>query len=563
WDSGLAASARAYGYVTNMLGEAQKTHMKGLGIEPEKAPKQTLSDIIVKGAQIQGDNHQFWADALPDKGGWIAKSTGLFTEQAGQLPVYVSMGMAGKAEGAVGEGFNLTKTLLSNPIGKRAIPYLMAGGEGLAYGTLTRPQGDKNQAWRDAVGFTIFHGLFDVGGMGLKKLIDVVPPDDTDLLNKLKRRQDALDLAQEGKRNARPGEVYEAHKKEVANNLAVVGIAEQKNIFASALRHIENIESIGSTREQIKDHEMKLLDEDPARYSPMLSAAKYVRSVLGATGKRFSEIKEGSEDEKFLSSRIGKLIFDAGSEMHTHVDGIKEETIRDVVANSKEPSAKNTIEFYRAKVAAELAEAHPGAVAMMKPEEIEALAVKKMAEDTQKGIEEAEKKLSTNPTEKAAEINKKAKAPVVKNAPALKVRSERTTNKFGEPAVRYSVNPDYKVALKNYMKDAKEKGQTLSQFFEDMSDEDFANDLSTHFYPQALKDSKVFFEKQNTKEGSQNPNFLGFMYNYIDQMPEEFGKELEERLINSMKVQKYMNGRRATEPQLMYFARAMYNHVDN
>jgi hypothetical protein len=125
------------------------------------------------------------------------------------------------------------------------------------------------------------------------------------------------------------------------------------------------------------------------------------------------------------------------------------------------------------------------------------------------------------------------------------------------------VNQDYKIKIQKYKQDAAESGKTLEQFFQDMDDEDFASDLSNHFFPKALQQAGIYFEHQNTKAGVQNPNFLGFMYNYIDQMPKEFGQALEERLINSMKVQKFMNGRKPTTPQLLYFARAMYNHVDN
>jgi hypothetical protein len=566
-DSGLAATARATSYVTDSLtnkfntamGEFFNAKKQGTtggawfvntpgghsrGIENnEPAFKPSEEDIVTKGAHMQADNHQFWADALPDKGGWIAKATGFVAEQAGQLPVYAAMALGGEAIGAAGVS-NLTSSLLKNPLGKRAVGYLMAGGEGLAYGKLTRPQEDKGQAWRDAVGFAVFHGVFDVAGMGLKKITEVA--NKPDVLEKLKRKQDFYESTEEGKlRLATAEEKYIQHKKEVSNNLAVVGIAGQKKIFTDALHHISDMEGRGWTKEQVKDHELRLLNADPARFSPVFSSAKYVRSLLGATGKQLGEITEGSEEEKYISSRIAKLIFDAGSEMHQHVDGIKEITEKSVAAAAKEPSAKHTIDFYRAKVATQLAKENPAAVKMMKPEEIEAMAVKAMAKDTQKALEEAEKKLATDPTTQATEMNKRAKAPKVQNVPAVKVRSERTLNKYGEPAVRYSVNTDFKVALKAYMKTAKDKGQILSEFFEGMEDKDFVNDLSTHFYPQALKDSKVFFEEQNTKEGAQNPNFLGFMYNYIDQMPEEFGKALEERLVESMKLQKYMNGRRA------------------
>jgi len=56
---------------------------------------------------------------------------------------------------------------------------------------------------------------------------------------------------------------------------------------------------------------------------------------------------------------------------------------------------------------------------------------------------------------------------------------------------------------------------------------------------------------------------MAFMYNYLDQMPKELGQELERRFAETLKVQKYMNGRAPSEPQLMYYAKAMYNHVDN
>jgi hypothetical protein len=113
------------------------------------------------------------------------------------------------------------------------------------------------------------------------------------------------------------------------------------------------------------------------------------------------------------------------------------------------------------------------------------------------------------------------------------------------------------------MTTAKSQGKTLTEFFKDMSDEDFKDDLSKHFYPKSLQQAGIFFEHQNTREGTQNPNFLAFMYNYTHSMPREFGKELEQRLIDTMKVQKFMSGRKPSEPQLMYYAKAMYNHMDN
>jgi hypothetical protein len=53
------------------------------------------------------------------------------------------------------------------------------------------------------------------------------------------------------------------------------------------------------------------------------------------------------------------------------------------------------------------------------------------------------------------------------------------------------------------------------------------------------------------------------MYNYKDQMPKEFQQTLEERLIDSAKSQKNLKTKNLTEPQLMYYAKSMWNHVDN
>ena len=577
WDSGWAATARAYGYVADQVGNVydnavdqwRKSREVGkkydtdnggwhqeLGKTQLEKPVAHIPGAVSRGAAIQDANHQFWADALPNPN-WKAGATSFAVEQIAQAPVYAAMYMGTRALGAVPGVSNLTKVLNATPAGKKVFQYLMAGTEGLAYGTLTRPQEDKAQAWRDAVGFMVFHGIFDVAGMGLKKAIDIAGPND---LPKMKARQDKLDLAMEGKRSANSTEVYAQHKTEVGNNLAVMGVDGQRQVYTDALHHVEDIEGRGWDKEQIKDHELHLMMADPARFGPMLSSAKYIRSLLGATGKRLSEIKPGSEEEQFLSSRLARLIIDSGSEMNQNVEGLKESIGKAAEAQSKEPSAKNTMDFYRAKVAAQVAKENPAVAKMMKPEELEQLAVKAMSEDQEKAAKIGEDEVSKDKTEEANNIAKRRKADTV---PALREKTKRTTDKYGQPAVSYSINSDYKVQLKTYIKQAKEQGISLSKFFEDMSDEDFGKDLSDHFYPQALKDSKVFFEGQHTREGNQNPNFLGFMYNYIHEMPREFGRELENRLANSMKVQKFMSGRRPSGPQLMYFAKAMYNHVDN
>jgi hypothetical protein len=508
----------------------------------------TLRTLVDKGSQRQTDEHEFWAAALPNYDGWLNHATSFVAEQAAQLPMYVAMG---QGSGVV-KGGSLTAELMTTTAGKRVFGYLMAGAEGYAYGAATRKQEDKGQAWQDAVGFAVFHGMFDVAGVGTKKLKDVVQGVAKDALDKHEVR---LELARKGLRPATSAERYADHQKEVGNNLIVAGIPGQQAIYVEALHHVTEMQDSGMSRAAIKEHELKLMNEDPARYGPVLSSAKFIRSLLG--DKKLSEMKSDSEDFKFLSTKLNQLVMDAGSSLNTHVEGVQEQAEAKLTKEASKPGTKRTLEFYKAKVMASLAK-DPAAAKMVKPEQIEKMAQQRMAKDQIKAAALAEKRLTQNPVKKATSIALREK-PV----PAIKVRTAYTKDRFGQPSVRYDLDLDYKVYLKKYMATAKSQGKTLEQFFKDMSDEDFKDDLSKHFYPKALQKAGVFFESQNTREGKQNPNFLAFMYNYTHLMPREFGKELEQRLIDTMKVQKFMSGRKPSEPQLMYYAKAMYNHMDN
>lgn len=509
-------------------------------------------NIVTRGARWQDDHRSFWAGALPTHDGKLNKATSFVAEQAGQAPIFAAMELGTAPISFLGRGTGLTAMLNATPAGRRIAGYLTAGAEGLAYGTAVRRQDDPGEALRDAIGFTVFHGLFDVGGMGLKKLIDIAPKE-SKLMTRLKAQQDRYVLAQEGNRPATPVEVYEDHKTETANNLMAVGVAGQRAIHVDALHYVQETQAMDRT--QVQEYEKTLLERDPARWAPVLSAAKFVRTLLGE--KKLGDIEPGSEDEKFLSSRLAQLVVDSASEMNTKVHGMGEASEQAAVENLKQPSAKNTLQFYVDREKSKLA-ATPGAAEMVSPEMIQKAAQKAYAADLQKSAEIAEKETNSVPVVKAQNTAKRAK-----NAPGMKVRSEYSENKYGEPAVRYSVSPDYKVQLRKYMQTAKSQGKTLAQFFEDMDDQDFAHDLSTHFYPKPLREAEVFFENQHTREGMQNPNFLGFMYNYLNQMPKEFGQQLEQRFLDTVKVQKYMKGRSPSQPQLLYYAKAMYNHVDN
>ena len=578
WNSALAQTARAADRVTTILGNgyrdvvAQFRKEAAYGaVGPDQASYQNWiqrskeidtqlaldkkydTNAVQRGARYQDTHRQFWADALPAHDGFLNKATSFVAEQAGQLPIYAAMSLGGEAAAVPGKAIGLTDMLNASPVGKRVAGYLMAGAEGLAYGAATRKQDDPGEKWRDMVGFAVFHGLFDVGGSGLKKLIDLVPKEDIGLLDRLKARQDAYMLAQEGKRSATPVEVYDDHKTEVANNIFVGGIPAQRAIFVDALHHISETENM--SRAEVKAYQAKLLEQDPARWAPVLSSAKFVRSLLGS--KKLSDIEPGSENEQFLSSRIARLIIDASSEMNTRVHNMSEEFEAKAPQTLQQPAARHTLQYYVDSVKSDLAKS-PGASKMVTQEQILKTAQIKYAADLEKAAQDSEKETGVSKTEKAQNIANRRKS----SAADIELRTRRSKPASGGKQISVQAVP-YKVRLAQHAKAAKAKGQSLGDYFHDLDDQDFQEDLSQYFYPPALRKAKVFFEHQNTKEGMQNPNFLAFMYNYTSQMPKEFSAALKEKLIDTMKVQKYMSGKIPTDPQLSYYAAAMYNHMDN
>lgn len=580
WNSGLAATARGALQLSNILGntvddavtlwknrgEAAKLAVPS-GVQGKAAWYYTLADLhnkinttphtppelgnaVTRGAFIQSQNREFWADAIPARDGFLNWTTDFTVEQVAQAPVFAAFVLGGEATGAIG-GDTLTARLTATPAGRHAMGYLLAGSEGLAYGAAVHKQNDPGEMYRDAIGFATMHGLFDVGGMGLKKLIDLFPSDSKEFAA-MKARQDQLMIRLHGTKEYNPVEKYDLHKTETANNIAVVGIPGQVAIHADALAHVAETESM-SPKERV-EFEKKLLEEDPARWAPVISASKFVRNYV-PSGKSINELSE--EESNFMKEKLQTLTLDAASEMNTRVKGMDEENIAAAQKNLKQPSAKHTLDYYVTQVKKELAKT-PGAEALVGNEAIMQAAQKAYAKDLQAAAEHAEREAGQPKVTKAQNVGKRVKKTKLSDAVTLKTRTRETA------AGRYVfVSPEYKVQFAKHVKAAKAMGMDLKEWFKDLSDEDFEKDLSSFFYPKSLRAAKIFFEHQNTREGMQNPNFLAFMYNYSDKMPKEFADELKERLISTMKVQKYMNNRRATESQLDYFAKAMYNHVDN
>ncbi len=573
WNEGLAATARGFGRVSTMIGNAtddivqlwkNQSKFRALPDAERQAALQKpwhdqLADfhneivavphtegLVSKGAKLQDANHQFWSDALPTREGFWNKATSTIAEGVANTPLFATLELGPEAVGT-----SLTARLMKTPVGKKIAGYLMAGSTGLAYGAATHKQSDPGEAWRDALGFTVFHGLFDVGGIGLKKLSDVAPEA---WKPKISSETERLDLAQQGLVKDTSIELYDKHKTEVANNIAVTGVPGQQLIFRDALQHIDDMQHFtGMSHSDVVAWERNNLERDPARWAPVLSSAKFIRDWLG--DRKLANLTPGEEKE--LGQKLAQLTYDSSSEIGSRVIDVEEHSEQKATSNLKQPSAVHTLQYYQKKATTELAKA-PGAGTLVTPEQLQQYAEKLYAKDLQKATTKAERELTQDKVVNASRANR-----AVKQTPGFKIRSERTTNKYGEPSARYNIVPDYKVRLAEHSKNARQQGKSLADYFKDLDDKDFVDDINDYFYPKSLKKAEIFFEHQNTREGMQNPNFLSFMHNYISQMPKEFGQELESRLIDTMKVQSYMKGRSATDAQLSYYAKAMYNHVDN
>ena len=147
----------------------------------------------------------------------------------------------------------------------------------------------------------------------------------------------------------------------------------------------------------------------------------------------------------------------------------------------------------------------------------------------------------------------------VENPGTLKVRSQYKYDSKGR-ITGYSMRAtqDFNVYANKAAKAAGK--QTMGAWLDGLSQADFAKDLEEWFYPKDLADGGFFWEHGNSEN---RPNFLAFMYNYKDFMPEEVQQKLEDELISTPQVQAQLNGKVDSERVLRYYALQAYNHVDD
>jgi hypothetical protein len=599
WNQGIPSLARfgegVYNIVSNLVAKpkeitddnykelfwADRAHMATSTPRSFTDARNPNSPVNV-GSQRQQEQHQFWADALPVKGGWGAQATSFIAEQATQLPVYAALAAAPMTAGE-----SLTARLGLSSAGKKALGYLLTGAEGTSYGVLTRPKGDKQNAWQDGLSWMMFNMGFDIAGKVGSKLFSTVGQrgkvtlaaatkamEDEGLLEKLKARQDRLQLAAGGKELASGEEQYAAFKKEASTNMAAIGVHGQREVYADALRHIENMEQVEGgkwSKSQVKEYEKQLLTEDPARWSPTIAAANFVREVLG--NQKLRDLKDGSPEMKRLVRNISQLVTDAAAEIPQHVPEIAqhEAATGAQVTLAKTGSALKTLYYFKGQLQRDAQAA--GASHLLKPEELDEAAKKNYIDYIRKATQESSKRLKAQPEATAAKILKDHRAEIRESQTSAKVEPfYKQQTRRGKDYAWFWIAPNYKVELTNRAKSAgvstninsKEFSQWLHEHYEGMEAGDFAQDIEDHFYPQALKDAGIYFEHQSAgKAGPEFPNFLAFMHNYKDQMPKEMAKELEERLIETDKFQQAFRSGAKTQDILDFYSKGMYNHVDD
>jgi hypothetical protein len=521
----------------------------------------------------EASENRFWDHIDPSKG-FTEHATSMTVETVATLPMFGALGkvtkVIGVASKAVPQIENLTNVLSKIPGGKAIMGALTAGGEGLAYGKLTRPNEDKDKAWQDGLSFAVLHTGFHISGKIAGKVADrsihtlgsMVDKYGTQgMKDKLAEHADNLKtMVEENRRPATAAERYEAHVGEAANNISVVGVVGQKAIIQQAIDHIIEHEKGATSRAALKDIEAKMLQDDVASASPMLSAAKYIKSLLG--DRKLSKLKPNSKDLAFIKDRVSKLLIDASNGVDQHSNLVQNVTKRNASKIAEGPSAQKQIQrlFLKAKAEVQQMGIKNADGSPLSDEKIMEKAKQDYVDAAAKGAARAEKARGTKPSKEVEAIARKRVDTAVPGD-SYGDRTRFTVNKKGEPAVSYNVNQNYLTYLKS--KAPSLKSGELTKFFEDMAPEDFKQDLEDHFYPQDLKDAGIWFEHDTTKEGNHNPNFLAFMYNYKDQMPKELGDELGRRIQDTPKFEKFFKKGQDVESQMRFYALQMYNHMDD
>lgn len=524
---------------------------------------------------------QFWHDVLPSQN-FTESASSMVTEQAALLPLYEGVGAATKLLGVTAKvlpaGTKLTEVLNASKAGRRVIPLLTSGVEGaVAGGVMTAPGEDwKREAWQSAAGFMIGHTVFGLTGSALEaagskwagrksgKLGDLL---EGDALAAHNERLEELELGAKGQHIARSDEEMDAYKKAYASYASAAGAPGIRAMAKQAIEFLQNFKGSGL---ELLHKKQDLIEEDPAKWNPVFNVARVLQELN--RGKKLSSLsgdeitKLFDKHDKFISSALDKV---GEGQVVQDISKTKASQV------AKTPSGQAQIQ--RKIQSLKVADAKTGMNKNQPDSFYQKRAEQWYTEQNAKAAVKASKIATTDPAQEVQEIAKKRKdvidpTEVHKSDPtATKSRAQYSYDDKGR-VTGYSlrVSQDFNVYAR---KAAKAEGfGNLKEWFADLSDGDFIKDLQEWFYPKDLSEGGFFFEHEgrspeqsakNSYADVKNPNFLAFMYNYVDHMPPEMQQELKTRLTDQAKVSLKLGANVDEERLIRYYALQMWNHVDD
>ena len=476
----------------------------------------------IAGATIDSLQHaiskdKFWTDINPSTS-WGQKATSWAVENAMQLPLYTATGgyTRGVIAGALGGEARVPLTMLlsQSERGKTALKLLLNGAEGAMYCYTQADDADKpSQAMSGAIQLAIMGTIFHVKGEKLK-LSDAVSPE---------RAEELAENAEKAEM-AKKGFVHgdsEALGKEVALSLRGVSLAGGRpllsNTISKAFNHLAETEGMSprAARAMIKmDY-----TNDPASFKSVYITAAWLRSEL--KGRLLSTLTPADREELTLKLK----------------DRIR---ASDHLAAAEETETQEQIQ----KVAQT-----PTGQQVVKDVGPENYVKSNMAAAQKAAIETAKR-----PVDEALDIAKRRGEAAL----TLKTRTR------GVGKSRYvSVSPSWEVYAKKQAK-AAGFGFDVKKWLDNLPHDEFVKDLHDFFYPKSLTEAGLddFESGHVANVGSENPNFLAFMYNFKDRMPQVFRDRLRNEFLDTDKVQRWLSGRALDEPQLERYAQGMRAHID-
>lgn len=592
-EHGVSTALRIEGIALDMLGSVIKFNTGGASwydwdkqerkagktqaeINHDAAATIPLIGLLSKKSAQLSSAIQFYADATPAKG-FMESASSVLAEQAVYMPLYESIGgglrgIGGVAAESIPQVANLTETLNATAAGRRVLPLVLSGVEGAATGAaLTAPGEDpKREAWQSAVGFMAGHTVFGVLGAaftGVRTGVSRIAGRSTAKLGNVlegeakiafDKKLEELNLGTKGKHMATPEEQVDAYKKVYANYSSAGGVPALKALAQQAVEFLKA--RSGKSHLDVLKEKQDLLEADRAKWNPVFNVMRVIQNLAGK-----KSISDMSEDElKSLLTAHDKFIGDALTKLPQTVP-VK--GIAGAEASKVASTPSGAAQIKRKIASLKAADAKSGMNAGKPDSFYSERATKWYLEQNQKGAEEAAAESIADPAKEVKEVAKK-RTDVVNPVPVpgeaaghMKYRSQYEHSPSGR-VTGYSMSAarDFKVYAS---KAAKAAGfGNLKEWFSDLSDGDFIKDLEDWFYPKDLKEGGFFFEHESSDPG-KNPNFLAFMYNYVDHMPPEMQQELRTRLTDQAKVALHLSGKVDEERLIRYYALSMWNHVDD